>query len=267
MLEPFGRNTAPAIALAAHAALQGHRRGCECGRSGAAGAAGRSRDPRRAGLSSGRCAPRSPAAEPGKLATFGIVASGPETGYGYIQRGAPRGAGVFASRASWRSPDLSVRSSSCSPGDYYWNSGMFMFRARRYLQELARFAPEMARICESAFRARSADLDFTRIDAATFERCPGRLDRLRRHGEDRGCRRRAAGCRLERCGLVVSAARGQRCGCARQRHARRCASARTRTAATCMPRAAWSPPSASRITWWWRPRMRCWWRPRIACRT
>src|SRR6185312_3431294 len=54
----------------------------------------------------------------------------------------------------------------------YWNSGMFLFRARRYLQELQRFAPEMARICEATFRDAQADLDFTRIVAASFEACP-----------------------------------------------------------------------------------------------
>ena len=57
-------------------------------------------------------------------------------------------------------------------GKYYWNSGMFLFRARRYLQELERLAPEMARICEAAFLGSKADLDFTRIDPALFEACP-----------------------------------------------------------------------------------------------
>jgi mannose-1-phosphate guanylyltransferase / mannose-6-phosphate isomerase len=57
-------------------------------------------------------------------------------------------------------------------GDYYWNSGMFMFRARRYLAELERFAPEIARVCAAAFKAAKTDLDFTRIDAKIFEACP-----------------------------------------------------------------------------------------------
>jgi mannose-1-phosphate guanylyltransferase/mannose-6-phosphate isomerase len=111
------------------------------------------------------------AAEAGKLATFGIVASEPESGYGYIQRGAPSG-GAFTIARFVEKPDAAAAREFVSSGDYYWNSGMFVFRARRYLQELARFAPEMARICEAAFRAARADLDFTRIEAASFEKCP-----------------------------------------------------------------------------------------------
>jgi mannose-1-phosphate guanylyltransferase/mannose-6-phosphate isomerase len=111
------------------------------------------------------------AAESGKLATFGIVASGAETGYGYIQRGVPSGQAFRIARFVEK-PNHERAREFVKSGDYYWNSGMFMFRARRYLQELARFAPEMARICEAAFRGARADLDFTRVEAATFEPCP-----------------------------------------------------------------------------------------------
>jgi len=111
------------------------------------------------------------AAEAGQLATFGVVASAPETGYGYIQRGAASGAAFRIARFVEK-PDPERAREFVKSGDYYWNSGMFMFRARRYLQELGRLQPEIARICEAAYRAAQADLDFTRIDAASFEACP-----------------------------------------------------------------------------------------------
>ena len=170
ILEPFGRNTAPAIALAAHAALSG------------LAADENAVDPVLLVLPADHVIRDIPAfqravrvalgaAEAGQLATFGVVASEPETGYGYIQRGAPSG-GAFAIARFVEKPDAATARELVSSGEYYWNSGMFMFRARRYLQELARFAPEMARLCEAAFRAARADLDFTRIDAASFEKCP-----------------------------------------------------------------------------------------------
>jgi mannose-1-phosphate guanylyltransferase/mannose-6-phosphate isomerase len=170
ILEPFGRNTAPAIALAAHAALKG------------IAADANAVDPVLLVLPADHVIRDVPefhravraalsAAESGKLATFGIVASGAETGYGYIQRGVPSGQAFRIARFVEK-PNHERAREFVKSGDYYWNSGMFMFRARRYLQELARFAPEMARICEAAFRGARADLDFTRVEAATFEPCP-----------------------------------------------------------------------------------------------
>jgi mannose-1-phosphate guanylyltransferase/mannose-6-phosphate isomerase len=169
LLEPFGRNTAPAIALAAHAALR-------------QAPAGEAADPMLLVLPADhvirdpeafRQAVRAalPAAQAGKLATFGIVAGSPETGYGYIQRGAASGA-VFAIARFVEKPDLERAREFVRSGDYYWNSGMFLFRARRYLEELARHAPQMARVCEAAFNAAHADLDFTRIDPQVFGPCP-----------------------------------------------------------------------------------------------
>jgi mannose-1-phosphate guanylyltransferase/mannose-6-phosphate isomerase len=171
LLEPFGRNTAPAIALAAHAALKG------------LAAREHAVDPlllvlpadhviRDAAAFHQAVRTAVCAAEGGALATFGFVASTPETGYGYIQRGAPGAAGVYRIARFVEKPDAARAREFVAAGTYYWNSGMFLFRARRYLQELERFSPEMARICESAFRSAQADLDFTRIDAAVFESCP-----------------------------------------------------------------------------------------------
>ena len=170
LLEPFGRNTAPAIALAAHAALKGLP------------AQPNALDPVLLVLPADHVI-RDPAAfhtavraalaaaEAGQLATFGIVASAPETGYGYIERGAPSGAAFRIARFIEK-PNSERAREFVASGDYYWNSGMFLFRARRYLQELERFAPEMARICEQAFRGAREDLDFLRIDPGLFEACP-----------------------------------------------------------------------------------------------
>jgi mannose-1-phosphate guanylyltransferase/mannose-6-phosphate isomerase len=170
LLEPFGRNTAPAIALAAHAALKGLP------------AQPDALDPVLLVLPADHVirdiaafhtAVRAAlaAAEAGQLATFGIVASAPETGYGYIERGAPSGAAFRIARFIEK-PNSERAREFVASGDYYWNSGMFLFRARRYLQELERFAPEMARICEQAFRGAREDLDFLRIDPGLFEACP-----------------------------------------------------------------------------------------------
>jgi mannose-1-phosphate guanylyltransferase/mannose-6-phosphate isomerase len=170
VLEPFGRNTAPAIALAAHAALKGLAAQASAVEplllvlpadhvirdTAAFHAAAR--------IAAG-------AAQAGALATFGIVPTTAETGYGYIQRGAASGAAYRIARFVEK-PNAERAREFVTSGQYYWNSGMFLFRARRYLQELERFAPEMARICEAAFRSAQADLDFTRIDAAAFEACP-----------------------------------------------------------------------------------------------
>jgi mannose-1-phosphate guanylyltransferase / mannose-6-phosphate isomerase len=171
LLEPFGRNTAPAIALAAHAALKG------------LAAREHAVDPlllvlpadhviRDAAAFHQAVRTAVSAAESGALATFGIVASTPETGYGYIQRGAQSAPGVYRITRFVEKPDAAHAREFVAAATYYWNSGMFLFRARRYLQELERFAPEMARVCETAFRSAQADLDFTRLDAAVFEACP-----------------------------------------------------------------------------------------------
>ena len=176
VLEPFGRNTAPAIALAAYAALK------------SSAAADSGADPVLLVLPADHVIRDVPvfqkavrvalaAAEQGNLVTFGIVPSSPETGYGYIQR-APSGDADKVNGGAHRiarfveKPSAEKAAQFLKSGDYYWNSGMFMFRARRYLQELARFAPEIAKVCESAAAAAQSDLDFTRVDAKLFETCP-----------------------------------------------------------------------------------------------
>ncbi len=167
VLEPFGRNTAPAIALAALAAAK----------------MAQADDPELLVLPADHVIKdvtafqkavrvALPAVQQGKLVTFGIVPSVPETGYGYIQRGAASGEEVYPIARFVEKPSLERAAQFLQSGDYLWNSGMFMFRASRYLQELERFAPQIARVCRSAFDGAKSDLDFMRIDAKIFGQCP-----------------------------------------------------------------------------------------------
>jgi len=167
VLEPFGRNTAPAIALAALAALK---------------SAGEGDDPILLVLPADHvirdviafqhaAVAAMAAAEQGQLVTFGVVAHTPETGYGYIRRGEPAGP-AFRIAQFVEKPTLQRAHGFVASGDHYWNSGMFVFRARRYLDELEKFAPAIAQVSRESFAAAKADLDFTRIDAARFESCP-----------------------------------------------------------------------------------------------
>jgi mannose-1-phosphate guanylyltransferase/mannose-6-phosphate isomerase len=169
VLEPTGRNTAPAIALAAHAALK------------AAGPKAAT-DPLLLVLPADHVIRDVPAfhqavhsaldaAQQGQLVTFGIVPTSPETGYGYIQRGPTSGA-VYRIARFVEKPAAAVAKELVASGDYYWNSGMFLFGARRYLEELGRLAPGIASACAEAFTAAKADLDFTRVDKQLFEACP-----------------------------------------------------------------------------------------------
>jgi mannose-1-phosphate guanylyltransferase/mannose-6-phosphate isomerase len=164
VLEPVGRNTAPAIALAAHAAL------ASAGEGAVMLVLPADHVIRDVAAFQAAVAAALPAAREGKLVTFGIVARTPETGYGYIRRGA--GAGPIYPIAQFvEKPDLERAKGFVAAGDYYWNSGMFLFKARRYLDELARFAPDIDAACRKAYETAGRDLDFTRIDAAQFEAC------------------------------------------------------------------------------------------------
>ena len=160
VLEPVGRNTAPAIALAAFAA-----------------------DPdalllvlpadhviRDVAAFQAAIALAVPAAEAGRLVTFGIVPGAPETGYGYIRRGAPQGS-AYAIAQFVEKPDLARAQQFVDSGEYYWNSGMFLFKASRYLEELTAHAPDIAEAARAAGLAAEPDLDFVRINKAAFELC------------------------------------------------------------------------------------------------
>ncbi|KAF1727815.1 MAG: mannose-1-phosphate guanylyltransferase/mannose-6-phosphate isomerase [Pseudoxanthomonas sp.] len=163
LLEPVGRNTAPAIAAAALQAMAG----------GAdplllvlpsdhvvRDVAGFQRAVREA----------SSAAEAGALVTFGIVPDAPETGFGYIQ--AEAGDGLRQVLRFVEKPDAATARSYLDAGGYYWNSGMFLFRASRYLEELARFRPDIVDAVRAAHAAARHDGDFVRLDKDAFGACP-----------------------------------------------------------------------------------------------
>lgn len=171
ILEPIGRNTAPAIALAAlSATLQDNE------------------DPLMLVLAADHVMEDHsifhqavnnaiPYAEDGKLVTFGIVPTGPETGYGYIQRGNEldkSGQFAFEVQRFVEKPDFCTAQQYITSGEYYWNSGMFLFRAKRFLEELDTFRPDILSACRKAVIGLHPDSlqDFIRVDKEAFTACP-----------------------------------------------------------------------------------------------
>ncbi len=163
LLEPVGRNTAPAIAAAAMQAL---REGDDplllvLPSDHVVRDADAFRDAVRAAM---------PAAEQGALVTFGIVPDAPETGFGYIQ--SEPGEGVQRVLRFVEKPDAATAQAYLDAGGYYWNSGMFLLRASRYLDELRKFRPDIVAGTQAAFDAAQRDGDFIRLDKAAFAACP-----------------------------------------------------------------------------------------------
>lgn len=108
-----------------------------------------------------------------RLVTFGIVPDYPETGYGYIKKGAVHGdAASFEIDEFKEKPDLETANSYLKEGGYVWNSGMFVFKARRYLAELEKQAPAILEACKGALQKARKDLDFTCLDTESFARSP-----------------------------------------------------------------------------------------------
>ena len=112
------------------------------------------------------------AASQGKLVTFGLVPSGPETGYGYIRRGEALAIDVSVLERFVEKPDQPTAEGYIASGDYVWNSGMFMFTAGQFLASLAKFQPKMAQVCQRAMEQAERDMDFIRPDAEVFTTCP-----------------------------------------------------------------------------------------------
>lgn len=166
LLEPVGRNTAPAIASAALAALAG-------GTDPvllilAADHAIKNVDAFEASIKAGL-----PAAEDGKLVTFGIVPSAPETGYGYIRVGQPSTElSPVPVEAFVEKPDLVTAQSYVAGGRHLWNSGMFMFKASAILGELEKHCPAVLAAARAAFETAKTDLDFVRLDPKAFAASP-----------------------------------------------------------------------------------------------
>lgn len=165
ILEPFGKNTAPAVAISA---LQAQKQ---------------EQDPVllvlpadhvisntqafHAAISAGY-----KAAMDNQLVTFGVVPSSPETGYGYIKSGAELTDGVYKVDAFVEKPDAQTAQTYLDEGNYYWNSGMFMFKAARYLDELKQYNSQMLKYSTQAIEKAKTDMDFTRLDKDAFAQCP-----------------------------------------------------------------------------------------------
>lgn len=108
-------------------------------------------------------------AEQGKIVTFGIVPTSPNTGYGYIQ--ADQKNTISPVKAFVEKPDLQTATQYADSGNFYWNSGMFMFKASTLICELEKYSPEILSSCREALAKGTKDLDFTRLDVASFEAC------------------------------------------------------------------------------------------------
>lgn len=161
ILEPVGKNTAPAIALAAITADE---------------------DPLLLVLAADHVIRDEvafkvavnkalPLAESGRLVTFGIVPSEAHTGYGYIKMGDQDGEGFVVDKFVEK-PSIDVACDYIDSGSYLWNSGMFLFKASRYLEELEKFRPDIYKSCVASADELESDLDFLRINKEVFEKCP-----------------------------------------------------------------------------------------------
>ena len=160
LLEPAGRNTAPALTLAALRVLAtdpealllampaDHAMTDAAGFRAAVGAA-------------------LELAAAGRLVTFGVVPDAPETGYGYIRRSAGGEVAEFVEK-----PDLARAEAFLASGDYLWNSGLFLMRATRWIEELRRYRPDILQACEAAITSGRQDYDFFHVGAC-FQDCPG----------------------------------------------------------------------------------------------
>jgi mannose-1-phosphate guanylyltransferase/mannose-6-phosphate isomerase len=165
LLEPLARNTAPAIAVGALQALSldpealilvlpaDHLIGDDASFAEAVAKA-------------------RPLASEGWLVTFGIRPDRAETGFGYIHRGKALGGAAFQVDQFVEKPLVDVAERYLSSGEYDWNSGMFLFRAARYLEELGEHAPAMLEAAKASFAKANADLDFIRLDADAFGSAP-----------------------------------------------------------------------------------------------
>lgn len=111
-------------------------------------------------------------ADGGYLVTFGIVAGHPETGYGYIRRGTELSPGTYQVDSFVEKPDLVKAESYLASGDYYWNSGIFLMRADRWLEEIETHQPDMLEACKQAMQDARKDSDFIRLDKNAFMRSP-----------------------------------------------------------------------------------------------
>ena len=161
ILEPIGKNTAPAIAMAAFTSIE---------------------DPILLVLSADHLIKdkeeftsavkkAAPLAQDGKLVVFGVKPENPNTGYGYIKKGKDFESGFYVDSFKEK-PSSDLAKKYIASGDYFWNSGMFMFKSSVFLEELSKYRPDIYKICKESTISPNTDLDFTRIDEKKFEKCP-----------------------------------------------------------------------------------------------
>ncbi|WP_374265088.1 mannose-1-phosphate guanylyltransferase/mannose-6-phosphate isomerase [Zoogloea sp.] len=163
VLEPIGRNTAPALALAALAVEEADPVLLVM----PADHVIRDLAAFQAAIDAGI-----PAALGGAIVTFGIVPDRAETGYGYIRFGTARPDGSKAIAAFVEKPDAATAQRYLDSGEYLWNSGLFMVRASTWLKALAALQPAMAEACRAAWQKGARDADFVRVDKDIFTACP-----------------------------------------------------------------------------------------------
>ena len=165
ILEPEGRNTAPAVALAALRALEADAESVLL----VLPADHVITDPDAFVAAVAKALPQ---AQAGRLMTFGVVPTQPETGYGYIKCGEALADDLFDLEQFVEKPDAETAAAYLASGDYLWNSGMFLLNASTYMKELDAQAPAMAEQCRAAIATAVRDMDFVRPDAAAFRACP-----------------------------------------------------------------------------------------------
>ncbi|MEX1147867.1 MAG: mannose-1-phosphate guanylyltransferase/mannose-6-phosphate isomerase, partial [Sphingomonadales bacterium] len=166
LLEPEGRNTAPAVALAALFLAEAK------GEDALMLVMPSDHVIRKTDAFAAAIAQTRSAAAKGALVTFGVTPDRPETGYGYIEKGAAAGDGVFQVSAFVEKPDTATAEQYLATGRYFWNAGIFLFTAKSYLDALEQHAPEILDACRAAMNACASDLDFHRPDRDAFTACP-----------------------------------------------------------------------------------------------
>ena len=166
ILEPEGKNTAPAIALAAYHDLAIN------GQDSILLVLAADHVIEDQGAFQQAIKQAAKSAGKGALVTFGIVPARPETGYGYIRYAKADDQSVYKVDGFVEKPDADTASTYLQAGNYLWNSGMFMFTATQYLQELTSHQPEMAEITRASMHGASTDMDFIRLNAEVFANCP-----------------------------------------------------------------------------------------------